>query len=192
MVELKKGNLSKAQGTTCVGLDNLEGLSFLFDALFIQPKQGADMLDHTKQSRLNIMSYLVNSIIFLPAILLGVALGIAQSDSEFMQGIMGLARIITLILVGIYVWLTCRRLHDADHRGEFSFGLIPPFTIFLLIYLFTAAKAEPNKWGEPVKGLTMFGLRLKGWRIVGVIIIAIFMLYLAGLFATFLFDSSTS
>lgn len=150
------------------------------------------MSDRAKQSRLNIKSYLANSIFFLPAILFGIALGNAQSDSEFTQGIMGIARIITLILVGFYILLTCRRLHDTNHRGWFSLGLIPPFTIFLLFYLFTAGKPEPNRWGEPVKRLSVFGIRVKGWRIIFVVIIAIFMLYLAGLFATFLFDRGTT
>jgi uncharacterized membrane protein YhaH (DUF805 family) len=150
------------------------------------------MADHAKQSRLNIKSYLANSIFFLPAILAGIALGNAQSDSEFTQGIMAIARMVTLILVGFYIWLTARRLHDTNHSGWFSFGLIPPFTIFLLFYLFTAGKSQANKWGEPKKGLSIFGIRFKGWRIIFIILIAIFMLYLAGLFTTFLFDSSTT
>lgn len=149
------------------------------------------MSDRAKQSRLNIKSYIANSVFFLPAIAFGQALGNAKSESEFTQGFIGIAQIITLILVGFYIWLTCRRLHDTGHRGWFSLGLIPPFTPFLLIYLFTASKKEANRWGEPVESLSMFGLRVKGWRIIVVVLIALFLLYLAGLFATFLFDSET-
>ena len=149
------------------------------------------MSDRAKQSRFNRKSFIVNSLFFLPVISLGISLGNSQSESEFTQGIMGIARIITLVLTVIYIRFTYRRLHDTNRSGWFSFGLIPPFTLFLLVYLFTASKPEANKWGEPTSGLTMFGIRAKGWRIVGIVLIAIFFLYLAGLFATFLTDSLT-
>lgn len=104
---------------------------------------------------------------------------------------MGLARVVALVLTAIYIRFVIRRLHDAGRRGWFSFFLIPPATLFFLIYLFSAHNAEPNKWGEPVSELRMFGIRAQGWRIAGIALIAIFMLYLAGLFATFFFDSGT-
>lgn len=149
------------------------------------------MSDQSKHSRLNRKSYIANSIFFLPAIVFGISLGNAHSDSEFTQGMMGIARLITLVLVGFYIFLTIRRLHDINLRGWFSFLLVPPFTLFFLIYLFSAAKNEANRWGESVAELRMFGIHAKGWRIAGIAPIAILFCYLAGLFATFLFDSST-
>lgn len=149
------------------------------------------MSDQYKHSRLNRKSYIANSIFFLPAIVFGISLGNAHSDSEFTQGMMGIARLITLVLVGFYIFLTIRRLHDVNHRGWFSFLLVPPFTLFCLIYLFSASKSDANRWGESVAELRMFGIRAKGWRIAGIVPIAILFCYLAGLFATFLFDSST-
>jgi uncharacterized membrane protein YhaH (DUF805 family) len=104
---------------------------------------------------------------------------------------MGIARIVALLLVGIYIRFTVRRLHDAGRSGWFSFFLIPPATLFFLVYLFSAQESETIKWGAPVSELRVFGIKANGWRIVGIILIAIFMLYLAGLFATFFFDSGT-
>jgi len=181
------GSLSKAQGSTCVGLDNLEGLSIFNFGDPLRQTKGAKMSDQHKQSRFNRDSFIINSVFFLPAIYFGIALGNAHSDSEFTQGVAGIARIVTLVLVILYIRFTVRRLHDANRSGWFSFFLIPPFTLPLLIYLLVAAKGTPNKWGEPTKGLTMFGIRAKGWRIVGIIPIALFMIYLSVLFATFAF-----
>lgn len=149
------------------------------------------MSDQPKLSRLNRKSFIANSIFFLPAIVFGISLGNAHSDSDFTQGMMGIARIITLILVGFYIFLTVRRLHDVNRRGWFGFLLIPPFTVFFLIYLMIASKSESNRWGDSTSTLRMFGIRAKGWRIAGIIPIAVLFCYLAGLFATFLFDSST-
>ena len=122
---------------------------------------------------------------------MGIWLGNAHSDSDFTQGMMGIARIVALVLVGIYIRFTVRRLHDAGRSGWFTFFLLPPATLFFLIYLFTAQHIAPNRWGEPTSELRMFGVRAKGWRIVGIVLIAIVLFYLAGLFATFFFDSGT-
>lgn len=185
------GNLSKAQGTTCVGLDNLEGLSFFYRHPFCQTNKGAGMSERVIQSRLNIKSYLANSLFFLPILSLGILLGNSQSDSEFTQAVMAFARLFSLVFTVIYFRFTYRRLHDANRSGWFSFALIPPFTIFLLFYLFTASKDGSNKWGEPMSGLTIFGIRAKGWRVLAIFAIAIFMTYLTAMFAMSLFDYGT-
>jgi uncharacterized membrane protein YhaH (DUF805 family) len=153
--------------------------------------KGAKMSDLQKQSRQNRKSFITNSLFFLPPIVTGIWLGNAHSNSDFTQGMMGIARIAALILVGIYIRFTVRRLHDAGKSGWLSFLLIPPATLFFLIYLFSAHKPEPNKWGEHTSALQIFGIRAKGWRIIGIALIAMIMLYLAGLFATFFFDSGT-
>lgn len=149
------------------------------------------MSDQQNQSRQNRKSFILNSLFFLPAIVTGIWLGNAHSNSEFTQGMMSIARISALILVVFYIRFTIRRLHDAGKSGWFSFLLLPPATLFFLIYLFLAHKSQPNKWGEPASALRIFGIRAKGWRIAGIVPIAIFLLYLAGLFATFFFDSGT-
>lgn len=149
------------------------------------------MSDQPKQSRQNRKSFITNSLFFLPPIVTGIWLGNAHSNSDFTQGMMGIARIVSLVLVGIFIRFTVRRLHDAGRSGWLSFLLIPPATLFFLIYLFTAQHAEPNKWGEPTSELRMFGIRAKGWRIAVITLLTLFMLYLAGLFTTFFFDSGT-
>lgn len=149
------------------------------------------MSDQQKQSRQNRKSFILNSLFFLPVIVIGISLGNARPNSDFTQGMMGIAQLVTLVLACIYIRFTVRRLHDAGRSGWFSFLLIPPATLFFLIYLFFAQKPEPNKWGSPVSELKMFGICAKGWRIAGIVIVAILMLYLAGLFAAFLFDSGT-
>jgi len=149
------------------------------------------MSDQRKQSRFNRDSFITNSVFFLPAIFFGIALGNTHSDSEFAQGLAGIARVVTLVLIILYIRFTIRRLHDANRSGWFSFFLIPPFTLPLLIYLFVATKDTPNKWGEPTKGLTMFGIRAKGWRIAGIVPIALFIIYLSVLFATFALTGGT-
>lgn len=122
---------------------------------------------------------------------LGISLGRAQSDSDFTQGIMGVARILSLILTVIFIRFTIRRLHDANRSGWFSFFLLPPATLFFLIYLFIATGSEENKWGRSVAELRVFGIRAKGWAIIGVVLFGLLFAYAAGLFATFLFDSNT-
>lgn len=149
------------------------------------------MSDQQKQSRQNRKSFITNSLFFLPPIVTGIWLGNAHSNSDFTQGMMGIARIVALVLVGIFIRFTVSRLHDAGRSGWFSFLLIPPATLFFLIYLFFAEKTETNKWGEPTSELQIFGIRAKGWRIVGIVLVAVLLLYLAGLFATFFFDSGT-
>lgn len=149
------------------------------------------MSDQQKQSRQNRKSFITNSLFFLPPIVTGIWLGNAHSNSDFTQGMMGIARIVALVLVGIFIRFTVRRLHDAGRSGWYSFLLIPPATLFFLIYLFFAQTPETNKWGEPTSELRIFGIRAIGWRIIGVVLVAILMLYLAGLFATFFFDSGT-
>ncbi|HXR50144.1 MAG TPA: DUF805 domain-containing protein [Verrucomicrobiae bacterium] len=149
------------------------------------------MSDQQKQSRLNRKSFIFNSLFFLPVIVTGIWLGNAHSDSDFTQGMMGIARLVALVLAGIYIRFTVRRLHDAGRSGWFSFLLIPPATLFCLIYLVIAQKAESNKWGNPTSELRIFGIHARGWRIAGIIIVAILLVYLAGLFATFFFDSGT-
>lgn len=149
------------------------------------------METNKKSSRLNKKSYLANLIFFLPAISFGINLGNSKSDNEFYTGMIVIAQMISLVLVTLFVIVTIHRLHDANRRGWYSFALIPPFTIFLLCYLLVATDEKANKWGDHPEGLTMFGIKAKGWRFIPIVLIAIFMLYLAGLFATFLFDSGT-
>ncbi len=149
------------------------------------------MSDQIKQSRLNRTSYLLNSLFFVPVISFGRALGNANTDSEFTSGMITVAQLFTLILLIPYIGFTIKRLHDANRSGWFSFALIPPFTIFLWVYLLIAGDKDTNKWGKPSSELVIFGLRVRGWRIAIITLIAIFLAYLVVLFATFLFDSGT-
>lgn len=150
------------------------------------------MSDQQKQSRQNRKSFITNSAFFLPVLAFGISLGRAQSDSDFTQGVMGVARILSLVLTVIFIRFTIRRLHDANRSGWFSFFLLPPATLFFLIYLFTAKGSDENKWGNSTTKLRIFGIRAKGWRIAGIVLVAILFCYLAGLFATFLFDNGTT
>lgn len=149
------------------------------------------MSDQPKQSRQNRKSFIANSLFFLPPIVTGIWLWNSHSNSDFTQSMMGIARILVLVLVVIYIRFTVSRLHGAGKSGCFSFLLIPPATLFFLIYLFFAQKPETNKWGEPTSELWIFGIHANGWRIIGIVLVAILMLYLVGLFATFFFDSGT-
>ncbi len=109
-----------------------------------------------------------------------------QTD-EFMQSFSGFARLIALTLgVLIAVW-TVRRLHDLGRSGWYAFFLIPPFTAFLLAYVLFIPNKDENKWGVASRHWSLFGIKLKGaWRLIAAALVAVIMLYLAGLFTTFL------
>lgn len=136
------------------------------------------------KKRLNRLSYFLDLLILSPAFVLGIAIGrvpasLDRSSSEI--GLIFIAQIISLLLVIPLVVWTVRRLHDLGKSGWFSLFLIPPGTIFLLIYLFVASydKNENNKWGEHSEGLRLFGIEAKNlWRFILIILVVFFMLLL--------------
>lgn len=143
----------------------------------------------TSKKRLNQKSYLITMTFTLPAFIAANSYGrtLESQPDEFMQSFSGIARIVALILgVFIVVW-TIKRLHDLGRNGWFALLLLPPLTIFLLVYALFAPSKDENRWGASSQQWSFFGIRLKGtWRIITAIIVGIFMIYLAGLFLTFL------
>lgn len=113
---------------------------------------------------------------------MGRQLGSAQqpyADEVIAMGVF-FAQIVSLIAaVFIIIW-TVKRLHDAGKRGWFAFFLLPPFTLFFMIYLFIArSKDEDNKWGKKTDHLSIFGIKAHGaWRIIAIIFCVLLILWL--------------
>lgn len=143
----------------------------------------------TPNKRLNQKSYLLTMIFTLPAFVaanLYARTSENQSD-EFMLSFVGIARIVALSLAVFIVLWTVKRLHDLGRSGWFAFLLVPPFMIFLLVYLLVLPSKAENKWGAPSRQWSFFGIKLKGvGRVFAATALGIFMLYLAGLFLTYL------
>ncbi len=145
--------------------------------------------------RLNRKSYVLSMVFALPVIVIGRIVGVAYIDGaegEFYQNFSAFAQLVTyVLLIPVIVW-TVKRLHDLNKSGWFSLLIIPPFAILLLPYLlFTPGMKDENKWGEPNKQLSFFGIRLKGlWRIISAALVGLLLLYFMLLFLTFLLDNN--
>ncbi len=134
------------------------------------------------RSRLNRISYLIDILITLPVLGIGIAVGrsLEYVTYDDQRGVAFIAQLISMILaVTVIVW-TIRRLHDIGRQGWFSFFLVPPFTIFFLIYLLLAPHQEvENKWGKHSKTLRIFGIEAKNtWSLIGIMILVLLMTFL--------------
>lgn len=132
-----------------------------------------------KTSRMNNKSFVLTMLFVLPALVLGRAVG---NSDEFINVI---AQFITLtLLVFLIIWIICR-LRNTGRSAWWTFALIPPATIFLLVYCLFA----PSSKDQTDKSLYPYGIRAKGfWRILLIVLISIFLLYLSALYFTFLSD----
>lgn len=124
----------------------------------------------TSRKRLNNISYFLNVLLLFPVLVLGISVGRVPSTEAHTTGEMGLIFIIQsislLLIIPLAVW-SVRRLHDIGKSGWFALFLIPPATIFLLIYLCAAGydKSENSKWGEHSEKLRLFGIEITNvWR----------------------------
>ena len=130
------------------------------------------------KKRMDQRSYLLSMLFVFPLFIISTALGRAYDSApyETEQGFASMARMVALALMVVVVVWTTRRLHDAGRSGWFSLLLIPPATLFFLIYALVApAKNEDNKWGEASTQVRVFGIKAKGvLRITGIVFIAIF------------------
>lgn len=132
-----------------------------------------------KESKMNARSYFYTMLFALPTLSLGNFVG---NTDELISGI---ARIFSLILLVFVIVWTVRRLRNAGKSSWWALALIPPATIFLIIYgLFAPSSSEHTE-----RHLHMYGIRAKGfWRIAIITLISIFLLYLVLLYTTFLTD----
>lgn len=144
------------------------------------------MTTKIKTTRLNKISYLINIIVTLPVLVIGIAIGrsyeyVAYDDQK---GVASIAQLISLVLAVIVVTWTIRRLHDIGKKGWYSFFLIPPFTVFFLIYLLVKSDQKTeNKWGEHSESLRIFGIEANNiWRLLGIMAIVLFMTFLGMIF----------
>jgi uncharacterized membrane protein YhaH (DUF805 family) len=132
-----------------------------------------------KEAKMNAPSYFFTLLFALPALSLGNLLG--NSD----ELIAGFARVASLVLLIFVIIWTIRRLRNAGKSAWWTFALIPPATILLLIYNFFA----PSSKEYPRSGFYMYGIRAKGfWRILLIVGISLFLAYLSILYITFLTD----
>lgn len=133
----------------------------------------------SKSSRQNRKSYLLTMLFLLPAVSLS---NIAARSDEMIAGIAKIAALILVVYLAIW---SARRLRNAGKSAWWTLALIPPATIFLLLYNFFAPSSRENT----DTSLYMYGIRAKGfWRIAGIAAISLFLAYLVVLFATFLTD----
>jgi len=132
-----------------------------------------------KEGKMNAPSYFFTMLFALPALSLGNV--IARSDELFAP-----AGAITSVILLIFtiIW-SIRRLRNAGRSAWWTFALIPPATILLLIYNFFA----PSSKEYPSSGFYMYGIRARGfWRILLIVGISLFLAYLIILYITFLTD----
>lgn len=151
------------------------------------------MLEHHNKARLNIKSYFWTMLFAFPALCLGISLAntlTATGNADLNIG--AFARVTSLFLAALVVIWTVKRLHDANKSGWWSLLLLPPATLFFLIYLFfLSGSKEANRWGNPDKGILIYGIRFRGFiRGVWIVLVSIFMIYLIGLYSSFLFSTS--
>lgn len=131
-----------------------------------------------KASRMNRLSYFFTMLFALPAISLGNL--VARTDSFIAGfGVLG-----TLVLLPFLIIWTARRLRNSGHSAWWALGLIPPFTIFLLLFAIFA----PEKSDSTEKSLYIYGVRAKGWRILPIVLITLFLAYMMILFMAGLSD----
>lgn len=148
------------------------------------------MSDNTNKTRLSRKSYGWTMLFALPAFLLGANLGNAYTGTPNEEmGVVAFARTTSLVLVVFIILWTIRRLHDANRSGWWSLFLLPPATLFFLLYVILApGTSEKNKWGDEPNQTRIFGIKIKGAaRIAWITILSLFMIYLSVLYASFLF-----
>jgi len=105
----------------------------------------------------------------------------ARSD----ESIADFAKLTSLVLITFIIIWSVKRLRDAGKSSWWSLALIPPATIFLLIYGVLARSSE----NHPSSGLYIYGIRSKGfWKITSIATISLFLIYLSVLYITFLSD----
>lgn len=132
-----------------------------------------------KSSRMNRSSYFLTMLFVLPAFSLGNL--VARTDSFISGfGILG-----TLILLPFLVLWVMRRLRNSGHSSWWAIALIPPATIFLILFTLFAPSQEKYESKE----VYVYGVRAKGWRLLPIILISLFLLYLILLFMAGLSDS---
>ena len=132
-----------------------------------------------KEAKMNASSYFFTMLFALPALSLSNV--IARSDELFAPA-GAITSVVLLIL--IIIW-SIRRLRNSGRSAWWAFTLIPPATIFLLVYSFFA----PSSKDYPSAGLHMYGIRTKGfWRILAIVLISLLLAYLIMLFTVFLTD----
>lgn len=142
----------------------------------------------TSRKRLNNISYFLNVLLLFPVLVLGVSLGRVSTAENLTDGEAGLIFIVQtislLLVIPLVIW-SIRRLHDIGKSGWFALFLIPPATMFLLVYLCAAGydKSENSKWGERSDKLRLFGIEITNvWRSI-----AAFMVIAATILLGFIF-----
>jgi uncharacterized membrane protein YhaH (DUF805 family) len=124
-------------------------------------------------------SYIWTMLFALPAF------AISNVTARSNESVADFAKIISLVLAVFVVIWSIRRLRNIGKSGWWSLALIPPATIFLVIY----SAITPGHKEYSDGGLYMYGIRAKGfWKIAFIVVVTIFLLYLTVLFATFLTD----
>lgn len=121
-----------------------------------------------------------------PVLVIGIAVGrmaeyVTHDDQK---GVAYMIQTISLVLAVIVVVWTIRRLHDIGKKGWYSFLLLPPFTIFFLIYLLVVSdRKTENKWGEHSEALRVFGIEASSiWRLLAIMALVLFMVLLGTFF----------
>lgn len=129
------------------------------------------------KKRMDRKSYVISMLFVFPLFIISTALGRAYDSApyETEQGFASLARIVALALMVVVVIWSIRRLHDIGRSGWFSLLLIPPATLFFVIYtLVASAKNEDNKWGVASTQVRVFGIKAKGViRISSIVLLAL-------------------
>lgn len=129
------------------------------------------------KKRMDRKSYLISMLFVFPLFIISTALGRAYDYApyETEQGFASMARIVALTLMVVVVVWSIRRLHDIGRSGWFSLLLIPPATLFFVIYALVApAKNENNKWGDETTQVRVFGIKAKGvFRITSIVLTAL-------------------
>ncbi len=147
------------------------------------------MSEHSNKARLNQISYFWTMLFAFPAF--SAALSLARSVEGTVDSNMNVAtfaRATSIVLVVFIILWSVRRLHDGNKSGWRALFLLPPATLFFLIYLWIlpSTKGE-NRWGEESRISRIYGIRFKGGsRIAGIVSVTLFMIYLSGLFFSFL------
>jgi uncharacterized membrane protein YhaH (DUF805 family) len=148
------------------------------------------MPDNTNQSRFSRKSYGWTILFVLPAFLLGANLGNAFNGTPNEElGVVAFARLTSLVIAVFIVLWTIKRLHDANKSGWWSLLLLPPATLFFLVYvLLVPGTSNKNRWGDTSNESRVFGIKAIGiGRIASITLLVMFMFYLSALYASFLF-----
>lgn len=132
-----------------------------------------------KSSQTNRKSYFVSTLFIMPVLVLGNTL--VQNKSSFSEA----GVVTTIMLLPLFITLTSRRLINSGHSPWWSIALLPPFTIFPILF---ALIAPTNKELFRDYSLYIFGIRAKGLKLIPVVIISLILTYLSILFVVFLSD----